>query len=286
MSHILSGRNKPSLDFVMKVINRFPEIDINWLLNGTGEMYVLSSRTHNPSTPSAQPSQFVSQPTKPEPVMYTAEPAKPLQSGSKNASAEGFNEERCEAATASRSAWNAPTLFDTFEDEPITEVAPPAPQQEPQRVAPQPGTPVYGADSAIPPQPSAHGGSGFSRNQTYHSATVPQPLAQNRHPAEAVFHQPSHTVADIQSDMTAGMTSAQEMQPVSAAEPRAEYLARASATANSTSVSAAEQSFAESTKSATKGLSEVKNRTQNVKKIVKIIMIYEDHTFSEFTPEP
>ena len=28
MSHILSGRNRPSLDFVMKVVTRYPEIDI------------------------------------------------------------------------------------------------------------------------------------------------------------------------------------------------------------------------------------------------------------------
>lgn len=39
MSHILSGRNNPSLDFVMKVIRRYPEIDINWLMFGKGEMY-------------------------------------------------------------------------------------------------------------------------------------------------------------------------------------------------------------------------------------------------------
>ena len=36
ISHLLSGRNKPSLDFVMKVINRFPEVNLYWLLNGKG----------------------------------------------------------------------------------------------------------------------------------------------------------------------------------------------------------------------------------------------------------
>ncbi len=40
MSHILSGRNRPSLDFVMKVVTRYPEIDIKWLTLGEGEMYV------------------------------------------------------------------------------------------------------------------------------------------------------------------------------------------------------------------------------------------------------
>ncbi len=36
VSHILSGRNKPSLDFVMKVVKRFKEVDLYWLLNGKG----------------------------------------------------------------------------------------------------------------------------------------------------------------------------------------------------------------------------------------------------------
>ena len=43
MSHILSGRNNPSLDFVTKVIRRYSEIDANWLLMGRGEMYATSS---------------------------------------------------------------------------------------------------------------------------------------------------------------------------------------------------------------------------------------------------
>ncbi|MBZ9629858.1 helix-turn-helix domain-containing protein [Salegentibacter sp. LM13S] len=36
ISHILSGRNKPSLDFVMKVVKSFPEVELYWLLNGKG----------------------------------------------------------------------------------------------------------------------------------------------------------------------------------------------------------------------------------------------------------
>ena len=37
ISHILSGRNKPSLDFVMKVLSSFPEVELYWLLNGKGQ---------------------------------------------------------------------------------------------------------------------------------------------------------------------------------------------------------------------------------------------------------
>jgi len=36
ISHILSGRNKPSLDFILKVTNSFTDVDIYWLLNGKG----------------------------------------------------------------------------------------------------------------------------------------------------------------------------------------------------------------------------------------------------------
>ncbi len=36
ISHLLSGRNKPSLEFVMKVIQHFPEVELYWLLNGKG----------------------------------------------------------------------------------------------------------------------------------------------------------------------------------------------------------------------------------------------------------
>lgn len=36
MSHLLSGRNKPSLDFVMKILEVFPEVDLYWILLGKG----------------------------------------------------------------------------------------------------------------------------------------------------------------------------------------------------------------------------------------------------------
>ena len=39
ISHILSGRNKPSLDFVMKILSSYPEINSDWLLFGKGEMF-------------------------------------------------------------------------------------------------------------------------------------------------------------------------------------------------------------------------------------------------------
>ena len=49
ISHILSGRNKPSLEFVLKVLSSFPEVELYWLLNGKGEF---PSQQEN--TPKAQ----------------------------------------------------------------------------------------------------------------------------------------------------------------------------------------------------------------------------------------
>lgn len=37
ISHVLSGRNKPSLDFVLKIVKQFSEVDLYWLLNGKGQ---------------------------------------------------------------------------------------------------------------------------------------------------------------------------------------------------------------------------------------------------------
>jgi len=38
ISHIISGRNKPSLDIVMKILKRYPDIRPEWLLLGKGPM--------------------------------------------------------------------------------------------------------------------------------------------------------------------------------------------------------------------------------------------------------
>ena len=38
VSHLLSGRNKPSLDFILKIIASFPEVDLYWLITGAGNL--------------------------------------------------------------------------------------------------------------------------------------------------------------------------------------------------------------------------------------------------------
>ena len=47
ISHILSGRNLPSFDFLQKLLVRFPKLNAEWLILGTGSMF----KTNNEEVP-------------------------------------------------------------------------------------------------------------------------------------------------------------------------------------------------------------------------------------------
>lgn len=74
ISHILSGRNKPSFDFLVKILRRFPTLNPDWLLLDAEQMYrsgddldrkidkvqnvptqILDTRENNPITTSQAP---------------------------------------------------------------------------------------------------------------------------------------------------------------------------------------------------------------------------------------
>ena len=39
VSHILSGRNNPGLDFIQKILSAFPNVSSDWLITGKGNVY-------------------------------------------------------------------------------------------------------------------------------------------------------------------------------------------------------------------------------------------------------
>ena len=61
ISHILSGRNKPSLDFILKVTNEFSDVDIYWLLNGKGQY----PKTQDTQTTNSTHSNYIAPDIKP-----------------------------------------------------------------------------------------------------------------------------------------------------------------------------------------------------------------------------
>ncbi|WP_400078955.1 helix-turn-helix domain-containing protein [Winogradskyella sp. R77965] len=55
ISHVLSGRNKPSLDFVMKVLHAYPEVELYWLMNGKGEFPSQPKISESPNSNISEP---------------------------------------------------------------------------------------------------------------------------------------------------------------------------------------------------------------------------------------
>ena len=53
VSHILSGRNNPSLDFISKILENFPDLNSEWFITGKGEMFKEEStpKITQPETP-------------------------------------------------------------------------------------------------------------------------------------------------------------------------------------------------------------------------------------------
>ena len=73
ISHILSGRNKPSLDFILKITSAFMDVDIYWLLNGKGS-FPKKSESPTPTSPHIetpiQPAMLISKKVKRVVIFY------------------------------------------------------------------------------------------------------------------------------------------------------------------------------------------------------------------------
>lgn len=62
VSHILSGRNNPGYDFMVKILETYPDINGDWLLIGQGDMHKKKS-----GKPILSPTLFSTQPDTPIP---------------------------------------------------------------------------------------------------------------------------------------------------------------------------------------------------------------------------
>lgn len=49
VSHVLSGRNNPSFDFIKTMMQQYPNLNIDWLMFGKGKMYKDSTVVHEPA---------------------------------------------------------------------------------------------------------------------------------------------------------------------------------------------------------------------------------------------
>lgn len=63
ISHLLSGRNKPGLEFVIKIVEHFPEVDLYWFLMNVGS-FPKSEKTPKKDDPVKQEEIKVKEPQK------------------------------------------------------------------------------------------------------------------------------------------------------------------------------------------------------------------------------
>lgn len=50
LSHVIAGRNNPSIEIMMKIHQKFPKINILWLLDGIGDYESNASANYSPSS--------------------------------------------------------------------------------------------------------------------------------------------------------------------------------------------------------------------------------------------
>lgn len=80
VSHILAGRNKPSIEMIQKLSESFPALNLEWFINGNGKMYKSDSPASYASIQNASQSQEQSlfdvetEPLAPNPTAYHVEP--------------------------------------------------------------------------------------------------------------------------------------------------------------------------------------------------------------------
>jgi transcriptional regulator with XRE-family HTH domain len=67
LSHILSGRNYPSYEFIRTILSKFPNLSADWLLLGKGKMYKDAGSPASPPVPSPSPASAAS--SEPAPLM-------------------------------------------------------------------------------------------------------------------------------------------------------------------------------------------------------------------------
>lgn len=88
ISHIISGRNKPSLDFLQKILASFPKYNAEWLVMGIGDIYKLPTQANLFDELPQQ-----SNPSKLDALINDFKPSEPDESTSTNPSENLLNDE-------------------------------------------------------------------------------------------------------------------------------------------------------------------------------------------------
>lgn len=254
MSHILSGRNNPSLDFVMKVVKRWPEVNINWLMFGKGEMYV--------GLPSSAPT--VSQAEEPMPAET------PIQ------------EHGATPFPTDTEATNAPEHSpDQVEEAPVVEYdlfSQPSPQQVPPTPRPRPTPQASNPQPVQTEQPEQHVHP-LQPVQPVQPSLPPQPA-----PSQATRQMPPPVQQSAPVSNTTPAVEIPSVPPVESVE-RPSNNPMATEPSQPVGSSAPQRQPHENRPDDFIGHVGLPQPNLVKKKISKVIILYEDHSFVEYNPE-
>lgn len=254
MSHILSGRNRPSLDFVMKVVSRYPEIDIKWLTLGIGEMFVQPYSLPSQSAKSASPAPKTE--VKAEPKI-----------------------------TTNPSPITEPKPFSNLEPRPV-------PNPEPDLFSSFLNKPTVGEQTIAASQNISDG----DMEPLQQAPVQPQqmPHQQEQQPSIVPNTQPSTTANAPASTILEPQVASQSQSPLSIDQPSAPQPARLESVTDSPYSTASMQTSlqGQSINKADENRLydsrrevDAKYRTVAKKRIVKVVILYDDHSFEEYSPE-
>lgn len=76
ISHLISGRNKPSLEFIVKLTDTFPELNFDWLVRDKGNMISRQKSELNKVTNVTSKNTYVNSPTLFDNLLPENEPKK------------------------------------------------------------------------------------------------------------------------------------------------------------------------------------------------------------------
>lgn len=256
MSHILSERNKPSLEVVQRIIEAFPDVSMPWLLKGVGEMLESDVKFRAPeSAPSS--------PVKPEaPAPAADTPAEPVALPAELAAPVLPQPVATPAVAMAPAASEPATVAKNQEKE--TEMPPVTPPVVPARPVafasavlsahPEPTA----APSAPAPKPFA--AARFIRSSTSAPAIAPPPVVT---PALVA------TLAPVAPAPFTPATSPAPVAPAVATVPATSATPAASAVPASASAEAAFLPFL----------------NDSGKAIRRIVIFYRDGSFADYQPE-
>jgi transcriptional regulator with XRE-family HTH domain len=273
MSHILSGRNNPSLDFVMKVMKRYPEIDINWLMSGKGEMYVFG-------TPSAKSVHVNDNQTLSHGNSITQDDSRTSlynNVGEKSGMSNPFNGRGGKSMSQVQSSQQSVnlTLFDNIEDEPVKKTPDANSSSSSQsQNSYQTNNPNIGTGPAMQNKGYVNEGM-IAPNDVRKNIVEQEPnvsegtrmVAAEGNGVREVGGQTTYAGAEFND----GALDRKERRTINEIIHSVDLNQEGQASENRLYVG--------------NGLSEVLERTQKVKKMVKIVVLYDDHSFSEYYPE-